>query len=320
MQAPNFLVCPHCHSGSLRGSTANVICDECGRTFPVLLGIVDFRDAELDRTAAFSIVADRLLATHLSSAFSKVTTFNELYTIYTVLRTKQSDGDDLTEVDIGSVIREQKIVPEALSSTQLVHGRAILEKISEYIKPMPYEMPLNNFALENGCGLGYFIDGLASYFKNLAVLDFSLSYLVLARKIVEERSLGNVTLICGSVERLPFRKDSFDFIHSNNVIEHISDQRAMFNEAKRVLNSKGLLFVLSPNRFSMYFEPHFRLPGYGFFPEPIRRKIIQHWQHRDIDDISLLSLRELRDLASEQFGKNTDISFIPRYLNKTVTG
>jgi ubiquinone/menaquinone biosynthesis C-methylase UbiE len=180
-------------------------------------------------------------------------------------------------------------------------------------------MPPNNIALENGCGLGLFIDGFATHFKNLVVLDFSLCYLLLAKKIAEERNLNNVTLVCGSVECLPLRADTFDFIHSNNVIEHISNQKALFAEAKRVLKEKGLFLVLSPNRFSAYFEPHFRLPFFGFIPKPIRRKIIQMRQRRSIDEISLLSLSELRALSAGQFGENVTVSFIPRYLNKTVT-
>jgi len=320
MDIPNFLACPNGHTGRFRETALGLTCDGCEKCFPVLLGIIDFRDVDSDKTAAFSIAEDRLLAERLSAVYKDVTTFNELYDIYKALISKVKRGEELTSIGEVCSPAGESSGPRFLNQEQLVHGKAILEKISEYVRSTTHDMPPNNIALENGCGLGLFVDGLATHFKKLVVLDFSLCYLILARKIAEERKLSNVTLVCGTVERLPLQDNALDFIHSNNVIEHVSDQRALFKEAKRVLNSKGLLFVLSPNRFSLYFEPHFRLPCYGFIPKPVRRRIIRKWQHRDIDEISLLSLGELRELAVGQFGEDVRISFIPRYLNKTVTG
>jgi len=286
----------------------------------MLLGIPDFRDDVSDITAAFSIADDRLIAEQLSVAFGKAATFNELQDVYRILIDKHKRGEHLAHSDIRNLCVQGAIAPRPLSEDQLAHGKAILEKIPHYIGAAAFGEPGNGIALENGCGLGLFIDGFATHFKELVVLDFSLCYLLLAKKLIEERSLTNVTLVCGSVERLPLKAGTFDFVHSNNVIEHISDQRALFIEAKRVLKSNGLFFVLSPNRFSSYFEPHFRLPFFGFIPEPIRRKIIQMRQNRSIDEISLLSLSELRVLAEGQFGKNISISFVPRHLAKTATG
>ncbi len=285
-----------------------------------MLGLIDFRDATLDSTASFSIEADRILGTQLGNLFGKLKTFNELNDIFLLLRAKQSVGEDISKIDLDRLMREENILPRPMTTDQLVHGHAILDKVSQYIESTSYQVPARNSVLENGCGLGFFIDGFASHFKSVAVLDFSLTYLVLAKKICEERNIKNVILVCGNVERLPFRANSFDFVHSNNVIEHVTNQKAMFAEAKRVVNMRGLFFVLSPNRFSAYFEPHFRLPFYGFIPVPIRRKLIRTWQQRDIDEISLRSLSELRELASPHFGENIHVSFIPRRMDKTVTG
>jgi len=320
-----ILTCPFCNFECLCWcpevmNTTELICSGCSRSFSSLLGIVDFRDTEIDRTEAFSIAADRLVAYQLSIVFDKVTTFNELYDVYKLL-INRSFHEVNTNLDIIEQLHiKYKSSQKYLSDSQLAHGKAILEKIKNYVSEINHHMPSNSIALENGCGLGLFIDGFSAHFKKLVVLDFSLSYLILAKKIVEERMLDNVTLVCGSVERLPFKAQTFDFIHSNNVIEHVSNQKALFAEAKRVLKPKALFFVMSPNRFSAYYEPHFRIPFYGFIPKLIRRKIIWIWQHRNVDDISLLSLSELRAMASDQFGENIYVSFIPRYLTKSVTG
>ena len=285
-----------------------------------MLGIIDFRDAEIDKTEGFSIAADRLVAYQLSIVFDKVATFNDLYDIYKLLSNRNLNEESTKEDIIKQLHIKHNSNQKYLSDSQLAHGKAILDKIENYVSETTHQMPSNTFALENGCGLGLFIDGFSAHFKKLVVLDFSLSYLVLAKKIVEERMLDNVTLVCESVERLPFKAETFDFVHSNNVIEHVSNQKALFAEAKRVLKSKALFFVLSPNRFSAYYEPHFRIPFYGFIPKFIRREIIWVWQHRNVDDISLLSLSELRAMASDQFGENIFVSFIPRYLTYTLTG
>ena len=314
-----FLVCPHCRS-DLRNTNDHLTCDVCARNYTVLAGIVDFRDSSVDSTANFSIEGDLALADKLLEALPITSTFNELLDIYNILKVQQKNGDDISRISIATVIRDNSIKALPLTSSQLLHGKAIFEKIDEHLQDAKRCMPPNQVALENGSGLGFFIDELSARFNELVVLDFSLSYLILARKLIEERDLQNVSLICGSVERLPLRSNCVDFIHSNNVIEHVSDQSTMFSEAERVLKRKGLLFVLSPNRFSLYFEPHFRLPCYGFFPEPVRRKIIQKTQNRDIDDISLRSLDELRQLAAGHFANDVYIVFIPRHLKRTATG
>lgn len=314
------LACPRCGAERFQEAAAGVVCESCRLSFPAMRGIIDFRDAELDTTAAFSIADDRALAAQLSNIFESTTTFNELHDVYRILTEKRRVGLTLTGDEVRKLLTEGSVLPRRLSSEQLGHGKAILEKIPQYISETTLGMPPNDVALENGCGLGLFIDGFARHFKRLVVLDFSLCYLLLAKKIAEERKLDNVTLVCASVERLPLKSATFDFVHSNNVIEHISNQPALFSEAKRVLKSNGLFFVLSPNRFSSYYEPHFRLPFFGFIPKTIRRKIIQIRQNRSIDDISLLSLSEVKALAAGHFGKSVFISFIPRRLAKTATG
>ena len=100
--------------------------------------------------------------------------------------------------------------------------------------------------------------------------------------------------MCASVERLPIKKDSIDLIHSNNVIEHVTNQKEMVKEINRVLSWKGLLFLLSPNKNSAYFEPHYIIPFYGFLPFKIRHWLILKLQNRDCRDVIPLSLSELK--------------------------
>ena len=71
------------------------------------------------------------------------------------------------------------------------------------------------------------------------ICHFSMCFLVLCKKLVDEARLENVTLICANAERLPLDSGSVDFIHSNNVVEHVSNKAAMFRETSRVLADDG---------------------------------------------------------------------------------
>jgi ubiquinone/menaquinone biosynthesis C-methylase UbiE len=318
MHLSSLLACPRCLSGRLQDGVEAVVCRGCGEAFPKHFGVIDFRNEPTDRTADFSVKNDSMLAAELSKAFHRTSTFNELRSLYEFLRDSPKQAQ-LLGADSAFLLREAKVAPRPLTHEQLAHGPAILEKLEQYTDTT-LPPPLRSVALENGCGFGYYIDGFARHFSQLIVVDLCLCFLLLGRKIVEERKLNNVTFVCASVERLPLQNEAIDFIHSNNVIEHVGDQEAMLREAKRVLKSKGLLLVLSPNRFSAYFEPHFRLPFYGFIPRWLRRKLIRVWQRRDPDAVSLLSLRELRALLASQFGNLANVAFVPRHLHRTVTG
>ncbi len=318
MNVLDILACPACSSGQFRKSHHELICDNCGGRYSIKRDIIDFRDAKRDVSAGISITDDQTLADKMSEVFDRTSTFNEMYDVYITHYNRQKRGDNIRAINMIEFIESGKIAPRPLSPAQLVHGPAILEKIPAFldgIAPLP-----DGIALADGAGLGLYVDGFSSHFRHLIVVDLSIAQLLLARKIMDERGIQNVTLICANVERLPFRSNAFDFVHSNNVIEHVSNQKALLQEAWRTLKPNGMLFLLSPNRFSLYFEPHFRLRGYGFFPKALRRKIIQVRQKRSIDDISLLSLGELRKLVAGQFGEGVHISFIPRRLKSTVTG
>lgn len=317
--APGLLAC-QCGSRDLEPGEQHVVCRACGQRFGVFRGILDFRDPLLDRSVGFDCDQDRQLAEKMAEIFDATSTFNELLSAWEILIRMQGRGEAISDLDPGNFIAKHGIKPKPMRPDQIGHGYAILDKLPRYLAASPCTLPHRGIALEDGAGHGLHIEGFAANFTHVFVVDLSLPYLLLAKRILEERAIPNVTLVCASVERLPFIDACFDFIHSNNVIEHVLDQAALFGEAHRTLKDSGVLFLHSPNRFSLYFEPHFRLPGFGFIPTPIRRRIIWARQGRDIDSIRLLSLGELRRLADSAFVNPPRISFIPRGLSGTATG
>ena len=70
-------------------------------------------------------------------------------------------------------------------------------------------------------------------------IDMTPEMVAKARGSVAEMGLGNVTIVEGSAEHLPFDDASFDVVISNGVIDLIPDKDAVFSEITRVLRSGG---------------------------------------------------------------------------------
>ena len=287
------------------------------------LGIADFRDPALDNTAGFSIEDDLKIARLLADAYDRSRTYNELVGIYEELRVRNIAREALGPATIDEILASGRHAPLPLRDDDIIHGHAILEKVEQYVADAGGTMPRKGVILENGSSHGKYLHGFSAVFERVVAIDFSMCFLVLCKKLVDEARLENVTLICANAERLPLESGSVDFIHSNNVVEHVSDKAAMFRETSRVLADDGLLFVISPNHFTAYTEPHFGLPFYGFIPASIRRAYVsakvEPLSGFGVGDISLLSLRQLHRLLKAEFPA-VRISFIPSRLRSTVMG
>src|SRR5262249_32338273 len=70
-------------------------------------------------------------------------------------------------------------------------------------------------------------------------IDMTPEMAAKARGSVAEMGLGNVRIVEGSAERLPFADASFDVVISNGVIDLVPDKDAVFSEITRVLRPGG---------------------------------------------------------------------------------
>lgn len=101
---------------------------------------------------------------------------------------------------------------------------------------------------------------------------------------------------------------SFDFLHSNSVIEHVGHWRQMSAMARQVRRLAPRYFVQTPN---MWFpvEPHYRTIGIHWLPEALRMELLLRrgfgfrGKARDIESamenvqsINLLSARQMKHL------------------------
>lgn len=94
--------------------------------------------------------------------------------------------------------------------------------------------------LEIGTGTGYGIDYLAPHSVKFVTVDKF-------KPAIHFSTHTNVQFIQCNVPPLPFQEDSFDFVVSFQVIEHIKDDYQFVQEIHRVLKKGGKFIVTTPN-------------------------------------------------------------------------
>lgn len=95
--------------------------------------------------------------------------------------------------------------------------------------------------LEIGTGTGYGIDIIAPSCSKFTTLDKYCS------EAIGELP-DNVEFVNATVPPLPFKDESFDYVVSFQVIEHIADDKRFIGEVYRVLRKGGKFIVTTPNR------------------------------------------------------------------------
>jgi SAM-dependent methyltransferase len=83
-----------------------------------------------------------------------------------------------------------------------------------------------------------------------------------------------VGLACCDGERPAFPPSSFEIVAASDVIEHTPSPDAFVAACGDLLVPEGILFLATPNRFSLSLEPHVRLWGVGFLPRRLALRYV----------------------------------------------
>jgi SAM-dependent methyltransferase len=107
---------------------------------------------------------------------------------------------------------------------------------------------IGGLVLENGCGVGMYVEKLTSLGSHVIGLEYDFERAVEAR--VNSEKIFNA-----AGEFIPLPSSIFDLILSHEVIEHVQDDRAAIREMMRVLKPGGRAVIFCPNRGYPY-ETH----------------------------------------------------------------
>lgn len=104
----------------------------------------------------------------------------------------------------------------------------------------------NKVVLDIACGTGFGSKILAKNSKKVIGIDISNESITYAK---QNFSLRNINFIRGDATNLKFLENkSIDVVVSFETLEHLSRYKQFLSEIKRVLKSKGILIISTPNK------------------------------------------------------------------------
>jgi SAM-dependent methyltransferase len=153
---------------------------------------------------------------------------------------------------------------------------------------------LSGYILDDGCGLGTYLEAFSPFTPHRFGLEVELDRAVKALPTAQ----GIVQAVG---EAVPFPNNTFDFILSNEVIEHVDNDRQTLAEMVRILKPGGRIIIFCPNRWypveqhGIFWRGRYKfgnIPLVNYLPNPLRNKLAPH-----VRTYSAAALRRLyRDL------------------------
>ncbi len=278
------MCCVDCGGGLVADAPVRLVCEACGRSFPVVLGIPDLRADP----AWFDVEADRRLAVELVEA---------------------AEHEDLD----GLLRRLWAAHPEvsARAAERFVYGDLSAAERAEQVADQIYEsaghLAEGARVLEVGCGTAALSVALAPRAGEVVATDVSLAWLVLARHRALRAGAANVTFAACSADRLPLAPGTIDLVVAADVIEHVPDPAAFAASCHRVLRPGGALWLSTPNRFSLTPEPHVQLWAVGYLPRSVGVWYVRRARGVAYQEIRPLSRRALAGVLESTGGEDVTV-------------
>lgn len=132
--------------------------------------------------------------------------------------------------------------------------------------------------LDNGCGLGTYLSAFAPFTPHRFGLELE-----------HDRAAQAIPTAAGIAqavgEQLPFAAETFDFVFSNEVIEHVADDAIYAAEMVRVTKPGGRILLFCPNRWypveqhGIYWRGEYKfgnIPLVNYLPDVWRDQLAPH--------------------------------------------
>lgn len=144
--------------------------------------------------------------------------------------------------------------------------------------------------LENGCGVGMYVEHLAPLGGEVIGLEYDFERAVEAHQ-------QSPHILSAAGEYLPFPDNCFDLILSHEVLEHVLDDRLAAAEITRTLRPGGRAVIFVPNRgypfetHGIYWQGQYRfgnIPLVNYLPRSLRNRLAPHvrvYSHADLNKL-----------------------------------
>lgn len=273
-------VCPACRAAVVRSGEV-WRCGTCGRDYPILFGIPDFR---LRPDAYLSLDEEQAKAAMLQ-AFGRTASFAALVDHYYAIT------DD---------------VPAALVPVfaGYVHGapdrsRASLDRLGHD--------PAHGALLDLGCGSGGALLAAASSYAQCTGVDVALRWLVIAQKRLDDAGI-EARLVCANAEALPFAPQRFSHVLADDLIDNVHAPEIVMREAAAVMSPGGRLWLSAGNRRWIGPHPSTGVWAAGLIPARWREARLKRKHGFDpLRAVSLETPATLRGMAARCGFHMTDV-------------
>ncbi len=149
--------------------------------------------------------------------------------------------------------------------------------------------------LEAGCGLGTYTSQFRRRFSP-TVEGFDVEF-----KRIQAAQQDTPHALVAAAEAIPYCSNHFDTVLSNEVIEHVVDDRAAVSEMVRVLKPGGRLILFCPNRwYPVEQHGHYWKGKYHFGNTPLINYLPDRWRNKLAPHVRVYTAHGLRDLFEGQ--------------------
>lgn len=173
--------------------------------------------------------------------------------------------------------------------------------------------------LDAGCGFGDLSIVASEFFDEVIAIDAGDQELEFFATRIKKEGITNIHIFKANLTNLPFSPDQFSGIGCIQVLEHVSDAKLTLSNLYSNLSYGGLLYLSTPNKYSIYPEVHTKLWGINYLPTKIAMFYARLFgKEEEYKSITLVSINKLRKLMNPYFGKNS--KFIRSGFHQSLLG
>jgi len=160
--------------------------------------------------------------------------------------------------------------------------------------------------LEIGCGTGKNTEWLIKKTKKITAIDLSEEMLARAREKIKS---GNVTFLQADItQEWNFIKDKYDLLSFSLVLEHIENLEHIFDEASKIINTGGYIYVGELHPFKQYLGTKAR------YETEKGIEVLTCFNHNISDFTHAAKKYNFEIISINEFFDNDDRTAIPRII------